>query len=206
VTKKRILDAALKLFNAFGLDSVRLQQIAQEAGISVGNLAYHYNTKETLLEAVQEQIIEDFQGIFSQYLRAGTLADFDHQIGLFYHFFRQNQFYLATFFKSEPEAGGALTPWQVCTTKMLLQLRSRLDFHVARRDLRPEPARAAYDHAVETIWMTLVFYPAHCTMRNLPCDERRYRRAVWNLLTPLFTAQGQAEFEEVVQPLLTIER
>jgi len=42
-TKKKIIVAALKLFNQNGLVNVRLQHIADEAFISIGNMAYHYH-------------------------------------------------------------------------------------------------------------------------------------------------------------------
>jgi AcrR family transcriptional regulator len=38
-TKQRIIEAAISLFNTNGIANVRLIQIADEAGISVGNLA-----------------------------------------------------------------------------------------------------------------------------------------------------------------------
>ena len=42
-TKQKIVHASIKLFNENGVANVRLQQIADEIGISVGNLAYHFN-------------------------------------------------------------------------------------------------------------------------------------------------------------------
>ncbi|MEL7123903.1 MAG: TetR/AcrR family transcriptional regulator, partial [Bacteroidota bacterium] len=48
-TKQKILDAALKLFNQDGIVNVRLQHIADEAFVSVGNLAYHYSNKESIV-------------------------------------------------------------------------------------------------------------------------------------------------------------
>ncbi|MEO7308888.1 MAG: TetR family transcriptional regulator [Chitinophagaceae bacterium] len=38
-TKQKILNASLHLFNENGISNTRLQQIADETGISVGNLA-----------------------------------------------------------------------------------------------------------------------------------------------------------------------
>ena len=51
-TKRRILDAALDLFNENGLVNVRLQHIADQAQMSVGNLAYHYANKEAIVTAL----------------------------------------------------------------------------------------------------------------------------------------------------------
>ena len=55
-TKQRILEAAVFLFNREGVANVRLQQIADETGISVGNLAYHFKNKEAIVSAVYEYL------------------------------------------------------------------------------------------------------------------------------------------------------
>lgn len=47
-TKQRIILNAKKLFSQNGIANTRLQQIADETGISVGNLAYHFPNKEEI--------------------------------------------------------------------------------------------------------------------------------------------------------------
>ncbi|MFT3778046.1 MAG: TetR/AcrR family transcriptional regulator [Ottowia sp.] len=49
-TRERILQASLRLFNEHGLAAVSTHRIAAEAGISAGNLHYHFNTKEKIVD------------------------------------------------------------------------------------------------------------------------------------------------------------
>ncbi len=49
-TAKRIAEAALQLFNRFGEPGITVAAIAADAGISRGNLHYHYPTKEKIVE------------------------------------------------------------------------------------------------------------------------------------------------------------
>ncbi len=49
LTRKRILDAARKLFNENGTSHVSTNLIARELGISPGNLYYHYRNKEEII-------------------------------------------------------------------------------------------------------------------------------------------------------------
>jgi AcrR family transcriptional regulator len=49
-TSEKILETALFLFNRDGFSNTTLRGIAQEMGISQGNLNYHYKTKEELVE------------------------------------------------------------------------------------------------------------------------------------------------------------
>ena len=51
-TRQNILDAARKLFNEYGYNSVSLRDIANDAGISKGNLTYHFSKKEEIMEAL----------------------------------------------------------------------------------------------------------------------------------------------------------
>lgn len=51
-TKNRILACARKLFQERGYNDVSMRDIADAAGIQIGNLTYHYRRKEQLLEAL----------------------------------------------------------------------------------------------------------------------------------------------------------
>jgi AcrR family transcriptional regulator len=53
--KEKILDAALKLFNTQGTGAVSTNHIAEAAGISPGNLYYHFRNKDEIIRALFEQ-------------------------------------------------------------------------------------------------------------------------------------------------------
>ncbi|UFH53341.1 TetR/AcrR family transcriptional regulator [Spirosoma sp. KNUC1025] len=201
-TKERILQASIRLFNEFGIDHVRLYQIAEVTGISVGNLVYHYKNKEAIIESINGQITEEFSAIVRQYLQQPGFVDFDYQIAQFYRFFGTYCFYIAEFLKTTPSSLESRTLWQELVNRMLIQLQSRLDFHVKRSDLVAPPAKEVYEALAESIWTTLVFYQAHCAMKGIPCDEASYKNAVWRHVKPYFTEQGAAEFTTIILPLL----
>jgi AcrR family transcriptional regulator len=54
-TRNRILEAALRLFNERGTAAVSTNHIAAEAGISPGNLYYHFGDKQEIIRALHER-------------------------------------------------------------------------------------------------------------------------------------------------------
>lgn len=56
-TRQRALDAALELFSQQGYRGTTIRQIAESAGLSVGNVYYHFPSKE----AIFEFLLEDFR-------------------------------------------------------------------------------------------------------------------------------------------------
>ncbi|MEO1437894.1 MAG: TetR/AcrR family transcriptional regulator [Bacteroidota bacterium] len=89
-TKVKILDAALKCFNEQGVVNVRLQHIADEAFIRVGNLTYHFSNKEAIVLALYQQISEAQKAsLFKLSHHQSVIAPFD-DVGELCHFIQQD--------------------------------------------------------------------------------------------------------------------
>ncbi len=200
-TKDRILHASIKLFNDYGIASVRLQQIADEIGISVGNLAYHYKNKEAIVQSVYDKLFDDFQVILGNYLLSPSLKDFDSQISSYFDFFKHYQFYMMDLFAVEHPIPEVRQKWQELMNRMIFQIRKRLDFHAKRGNLifRSE---GICEVVSEAIWMTIVFWIPQQQMRNLPIDEVKFKKAVWNHVKPYLTEEGLKDFSTTILPIL----
>lgn len=57
-TKEKILETALRLFNERGVDAVTVRTIAQEVGISHGNLCYHYPNTDAIISNLYQQLAD----------------------------------------------------------------------------------------------------------------------------------------------------
>lgn len=55
--REAILTAALNTFSQYGFHGTRIEQIAEQAGVSKTNLLYYYPSKEVLYVAVMRQIL-----------------------------------------------------------------------------------------------------------------------------------------------------
>jgi AcrR family transcriptional regulator len=62
-TQAKITSAALELFNQFGSASVSFDKIASKAGISKGNLHYHFSSKEQIVMALWSQLDKQINNV-----------------------------------------------------------------------------------------------------------------------------------------------
>jgi TetR/AcrR family transcriptional regulator len=64
-SEKKILDAAKKVFEEYGYNGARMQQIADEADISKASLHYYFRNKENLFDRIFDETMSDFMMIVS---------------------------------------------------------------------------------------------------------------------------------------------
>jgi AcrR family transcriptional regulator len=58
-TRSAIIDAALRLFRERGYDATTMRAIAAEAGVSVGNAYYYFDSKERLIQGFYDRAQDD---------------------------------------------------------------------------------------------------------------------------------------------------
>ena len=61
--KRQILITARALFNEKGYHQVKMRDISNELGISVGNLTYHYKKKQDIIQAIHQEVYENLSEI-----------------------------------------------------------------------------------------------------------------------------------------------
>lgn len=64
-TKERILDTALQLFNKNGIDNITIRHIAQEMGISHGNLQYHFANANVIILELYNRLVARFDTLLN---------------------------------------------------------------------------------------------------------------------------------------------
>jgi AcrR family transcriptional regulator len=84
-SKQQILDAALKLFSHRGYGATSVRDVAEEAGLSKGNVYHHFPDKETIFRALLDRYFQamsqpDFP--FNRALANGSFPDNLEELGL----------------------------------------------------------------------------------------------------------------------------
>ena len=73
-TRQAIIAVAGKVLVESGYAGLTLKRVADAAGVSVGNLNYHFRTKESLLEALIDHVLTDLSARFEVLIDRG-IAD-----------------------------------------------------------------------------------------------------------------------------------
>jgi AcrR family transcriptional regulator len=60
LTRERIVDAALRLMDAEGLEAVTMRRVAREVGVEAMSLYHHVRDKDDLLQAVCDRVMAGF--------------------------------------------------------------------------------------------------------------------------------------------------
>jgi TetR/AcrR family transcriptional repressor of nem operon len=68
--RDRLIEAAKIMFYQQGVTGTTLADIAQQAQVPLGNVYYHFRTKEALVEAVIKTHLQEVQSLFAQLDRA----------------------------------------------------------------------------------------------------------------------------------------
>jgi AcrR family transcriptional regulator len=201
-TKLKILESSIRLFNENGLANVRLQQIADETGISVGNLAYHFKNKDAIVSFVYESLFDELGAILSGYMGNPDFTDFDQQIGQYFSFFHKYHFYLIDLFEIDRSFPEIRTQWRNHVTKMHLQIRSRIDFYQQKGLVVTEPHEGIFDLLTNNLWMSIVFWIPQQVLKGQMVAPHYFKEAVWSQLLPYLTPKGLDAYFTLIHPIL----
>jgi len=177
---------------------VRLQQIADETGISVGNLAYHFNNKEAITESLIANIIVSLQELLKQYGKYESLKDLDFFFKEFYRLCTEFRFFNFDILEIKRNFPASYESLQPLFNKVKLQLERRFELLIQQRLLQKE---ANIKYIAANTWLFMFFIPAEGELNGKNAtSESGYRRRLWDYITLYFTAKGNSEFSSKVEP------
>jgi TetR/AcrR family tetracycline transcriptional repressor len=61
LTRERVIDAALRVMDAEGLEAVTMRRVAREVGVEAMSLYHHVEDKEDLLDGICERVMSGFE-------------------------------------------------------------------------------------------------------------------------------------------------
>ena len=198
-TKPNILFAALKLFNENGFVNVRLQHIADEANVSIGNLAYHFPTKKDILAKVYEELVQRQVELLNDLNIVPLFENLDrHWTTVFeiqseYAFFYQDTLEITRFDESIREKYRAHIHWEKEQYIRLLQ------FNISRGALQPID-EAGLARTAEHIWLaenSWLHYASISGQEEFKVGA--FKDLMWQIFSPHFSHIGKQEYDQLIK-------
>ena len=202
-TKEKILESSIRLFNQNGLVNVRLQHIADATGISVGNLAYHYYSKEAIIKQIVTQLNTLLEPIIDDQKKFPGLMDLDTQLARYYHLLMKYSFFFVDILELKRNYPKQYIVRRQITENITNQIHNWLKRNELDKILISELRTDHYMIIAHTIWMIITFYLTRPIDHGSPEDsERVFKEMVWSQILPHFTDAGRLEFDLLIERLL----
>ncbi len=197
-TKNNIARAALKLFNGNGYVNVRLQHIADEAFVSVGNLAYHFSNKQEILLYLYHEIKRLQKGLLHELNIVPLFEHLDrHWCNVFEVQMEYKFFYIDTLeiLRSSPSIQKKHqdhVKWEI------YQLEQMLRFNLSRGSLSGPDAGTGTERLACLLWMCEnTWYHQSLIQGREPTSALEFKETLWSLIRPYFSEIGHQEYLQV---------
>jgi AcrR family transcriptional regulator len=197
-TKEKILDAALKLYNQRGVNKATLRDISQEAGISPGNLAYHYPSHDQIVAELFRRMERERAEILMGVQQIPSFENINRQIGpLLTIAWRYRMFHLDAIALARMYPDIAKQQRQYFDHS-IKYVKAVIDYSVGSGNMRPEARPSQYLRLAHTVWMLMTFWPQQATLRGAKgLETEALRRHIWDLVIPFLTEKGLKHFQIV---------
>lgn len=197
-TKQKIILASIQLFNEAGIANVRLQQIADASGISVGNLAYHYRNKEAIIIAALDYIYENTKEVFVELKANPSFDDFDSKLSAYFQTITEFSFFwkdleeLRRSFSEEVDIH--VKRINICIKSIQLFFRYNQSIGL----LKAETVTNQYRHLAKVVWMLIAFWVQQRMFIDREVyDLTAFKSMIWNTILPFLTEEGMLAYKDL---------
>jgi AcrR family transcriptional regulator len=192
-TRSRILDTALALFNERGTAAVSTNHVAAQAGLSPGNLYYHFADKQEIIRALHDRYAAANEGLWEPVpgtpanlarLRAGLSRGME--LAWEYRFFERE---LLALLRADPQLQAR---YRQVHERRLGQWRAFGEQLAAQGALRPQQPPATITDLATAIWLIGASWLPFLEITGDPRDPRQVAQGadlVLAVLAPYLTGR-----------------
>ncbi len=200
-TQKLILDTAIELFNEHGTKAISTNRIADDCGLSRGNLHYHFRSKEEIIQTIFQRIDMEMNESWYEDHSTHTLAHanymFERQMDLCWRF---RFFYRELIALLQNDARLKI----LFLDSRHKRVREVKDYIVGliENDLMVHPRLPiTLDSLLLSSWLVTDQWLPHLDMYDISAsDENAISEGavlILNIFRPFFTEKALAELEEM---------
>ena len=198
-TVERIIEAALKVFNANGISQASLRGIAEEVGISHGNLAYHFRNKGEILDEIYARMEREWVG--AVYPGGDvTLSHYHSLIKRISEFHYRYRFFYLDLLEIARQYPRVIRRYRKAVAQRFEEHDQLMAALIRRGSVKREPAEGFYRSQFLSIWVMSTFWLQHKRVlgdKHPVIDAGSDIRHVWQIMLQHLTAKGLREFKEI---------
>lgn len=180
--------------------NVNLRQIAQEAEMSIGNLAYHYKNKEMMIEAIHQNIMDERNQLLANVQFIPSIANIHQQMVPLLEIYKKYRFFYLDILEIVRALPNIASIHQQHIENQITYIKVIIDYSVGSGNMNTEPKAGFYDEMAHTVWILLSFWLNQEMIRG---REGNYydeaRKAIWNLVYPHLTEKGHHNMQQIEQ-------
>ncbi len=200
-TKDRILQAALRQFNELGTDQATVRSIAEEVGISHGNLCYHYKNTDELIEALYLQLVAEVSPFAESAFHPDIgLREVWEQSWLTFQLMYRYRFLLLDFARIIRRIGSMRQNFRQLMSLRRQQFRHGLQQLGRHGWMEPEAAPGQHEHLITQFLIVGNHWITESAIQFEQEGEevvRYYHRTAMALLLPYLSEPGKQVYREL---------
>jgi len=204
-TKDKIVATAIKLFNLHGTKAISTNHIANEMGISPGNLYYHFTSKHDIIRSISDNLSNELASAFQ--IQLDTISDFSNNLTiLFKSFFKIQRSYQFLFLE-----GVHLTKQDSRLLDNYTKLRSlikrgyyELLSDLVKIKIMKKKSLLIMDDLLDTQWIIMWYWINHTVLDRNIYDDFQIKKGIklsFSIIKPQLTAIGKIAFDKTLQTL-----
>lgn len=199
-TKSNILAATLSLFNSNGFVNVRLQHIADEANMSIGNLAYHFATKKDLLTSIYKDLVQRQVELLNEMNIVPLFENLDRrwdnvfEIQCKYAFFYQDTLEILRFDSFICEKYREHIQWEKEQFERLIHFNTSRGAFVALETEDQARQKAELIWLMENSWLQRIIISGK---ENFTATD--FKDYMWQGLLPYLSPTGKQEYDQLIR-------
>lgn len=192
-TRQIILDTAKRLFNERGYNGVSLKDIADEIGISKGNLTYHFRKKEDIMESLL--LNEPKSRPLST---ATTLEELDCIFTDMQKKLQEHSYYFLHHAQLS-DVSPKISQTQNYAYKEIVSIfqNAFTDLYAAGF-IKEAGFQNEYDHIIDMLLMSCIYWAPFSRLQQTFDIHKDYRTHAWSIMHHLLTEKGQKELKTII--------
>lgn len=197
--REQVLETARRLFGERGYNEVSMRDIANELGISVGNVTYYFKKKEDLVEA---SVLEQSQ-TYHLPPTPSSLAELN-QMFSYISVEIQNKMYYFHHYDQMAQLSRRVYELQLNYKKDLYLTLNKCFANLQQGgDMEPEVFPGQTEYFVHGLMTAMTYWTPHEIGISGPdSDSHEFMMCIWSLMFPCLTSKGKEFCQKKILPKL----